>query len=728
MKIKQCIVLALALLTLLSAAIASPPMPQDQGIIPKVQTSGTVSQKLFFSLTAATGIPWDFGSVWVTTVTPTDSSSVANALQAHSAGTSVPALYPVVRDRSGPAERWYWGTYNQQGKLVATGGMVGFSPPPATANQLLPPAGTPAYAALQQEVENYWRDDDPTMEITGMVEWSRVFLQPSDMPGFTYQGEPMTPEQVMMYYDSMAFGSSPPEETPGGRVPYETAKQYYDRSFNFGIDLVRGYGTDRPGIINHVSGGTIVPIILPYTFAQLTTEHSFAEFWQSLVPAALAEAGLTITRVVVGEPVTIKLRGNHRYEVTLQRSGAWFGKSFAGGPLRTAVVIGKTYLELTVTTTPGYPNLVFGGVVTGFDTMIGDALMTVYIAQGSGLTTKVLPLSELPAQASGQMRMLQPHLVSGRPSIAHRNRFETDLSGQWEVPNLQALFQLGYPDLLVARPPSTSLASATDTADDPAEVTSPAAATAPAQIVAQVEYGKRPAIEVCRPDYKGGVLTTLQATGMGDIANVGTPTPDRHFGVGRLREGVNHISVSAVDMTVTIPFWKAKHHVLHMVDPVTSPSGVPSRKRRMVLQVDPPDVLDRANLLAGYRVWSGEEFSVTVVTGGSEYFDMPRPVFDHIVFGSAPIAGAWTVAYWDEALAAMCRSDVPFGGEDPGAYVVTPRRGSTTFRFYCSDVRDIYCLTANLLGTAVNSLATRTLPVFRLLSHTINGYVQPVTS
>lgn len=441
-----------------------------------------------------------------------------------------------------------------------------------------------------------------------------------------------------------------------------------------------------------------------------------------------AEAGLTITRVVVGEPVTIKLRGNHRYEVTLQRSGAWFGKSFAGGPLRTAVVIGKTYLELTVTTTPGYPNLVFGGVVTGFDTMVGDALMTVYIAQGSGLTTKVLPLSELPAQASGQMRMLQPHLVSGRPSIAHRNRFETDLSGQWEVPNLQALFQLGYPDLLVARPPSTSLASATDTADDPAEVTSPAAATAPAQIVAQVEYGKRPAIEVCRPDYKGGVLTTLQATGMGDIANVGTPTPDRHFGVGRLREGVNHISVSAVDMTVTIPFWKAKHHVLHMVDPVTSPNGVPSRKRRMVLQVDPPDVLDRANLLAGYRVWSGEEFSVTVVTGGSEYFDMPRPVFDHIVFGSAPIAGAWTVVYWDEALAAMCRSDVPFGGEDPGAYVVTPRRGSTTFRFYCSDVRDIYCLTANLLGTAVNSLATRTLPVFRLLSHTINGYVQPVTS
>lgn len=290
MKIKQCIVLALALLTLLSAAIASPPMPQDQGIIPKVQTSGTVSQKLFFSLTAATGIPWDFGSVWVTTVTPTDSSSVANALQAHSAGTSVPALYPVVRDRSGPAERWYWGTYNQQGKLVATAGLVGFSPPPATANQLLPPAGTPAYAALQQEVENYWRDDDPTTDITGVVEYTSIYLAYEGGPGFEYQGESVS----SMLWDSLRHGSSPPEVMPGGHVPYETVRQYYDRSFNGGIALVRGYGTDRPGIVNHVIDGEIVPVVVPYTFEELTTEHSFAEFWQSLVPAALAEAGLTM--------------------------------------------------------------------------------------------------------------------------------------------------------------------------------------------------------------------------------------------------------------------------------------------------------------------------------------------------------------------------------------------------------------------------------------------------
>ncbi len=286
------LLLLLALLNLPS--YAAPPLPEDQGIIGRTVSSGSVNQKIFVTLVCPTGVPWDFGSVWATTASPTDSLSVAIAARAQSAGTSVPSLYPVVRDRSGPAERWFWGTYNGQGKLVASSGQVGLSPPPATANQLLPPPGSPAYAALQQEVENYWHDDNPTLEVEGDVEWSRIILQPSDGPGFSYQGEPMSPEQVMMYYDSVIFGSSPPEQTPGGLAIHETAKQYYDRSFNGTISIVRGYGTDRPGIVNHLAGGTIIPITVPYTFEQLTTQQSFANIWSTIVPNALAEAGLVM--------------------------------------------------------------------------------------------------------------------------------------------------------------------------------------------------------------------------------------------------------------------------------------------------------------------------------------------------------------------------------------------------------------------------------------------------
>lgn len=284
----------LALVSIANLAPAAPPQPEDQGIVGRTVTSGTVNQKVFVSLACPDGVPWDFGSRWVTTSSPTDSSSVANALRAQSAGTSVPALYPVVRDRSGPVDSWYWGIYNEQGRLVASADLVGFTPPPATANQLLPPAGTPAYAALQQEVENYWRDDSPLDDIEGDVEWSRIFLQPSDYPGFVYQGQPLTPAEQMMYYDSLVFGSSPPDQTPGGQAIYETAKQYFDRSFNGGINLVRGYGTDRPGIVNHVVDGAIVPVVVPFTFSQLTTEQSFAEFWASIVPNALAEVGLVM--------------------------------------------------------------------------------------------------------------------------------------------------------------------------------------------------------------------------------------------------------------------------------------------------------------------------------------------------------------------------------------------------------------------------------------------------
>lgn len=436
------------------------------------------------------------------------------------------------------------------------------------------------------------------------------------------------------------------------------------------------------------------------------------------------EAGLTITQVLVGDPVTIQRYGGHQYAITLERSSAYFGKSFAGGSMRTSLVIGKTYLEVTFSTASGYPDMVFGGVVTGFGMMVGDALRTVYIAQGSGLTTDVIPQSELPSQASGTIRLLQPHVVSGRPSIAHRNRFETNVSGQWQRANVQALFRLGYPDMLVARPPTTSLLSATDVAENPVEATSPEPATAPPVFAAQVEYGRRPAIEVWRPNYQGDVLQSWQVDGMGDVANVGTDGHDRHLGVGRLREAVNHIQVGLVDMTVTIPLWKAKHHVLHITDTLSSSAPFPSRKRRIVLQVDPDDVLLRADRLGGYRVWSGEEFTVSVATNNSDFFDMPRPVFDQIVLGVAPVMGAWTVAYWDEALGAMCRTNVPFIGEDPSRYGVTPRRGLTVFRFYCADVRDTYCVTANMAATTTNNLATRMLPRFQLLNQTTNGYVQ----
>lgn len=283
--------LLLALLTLLS--FAAPPLPEDQGIIGRTVSSGSVNEKIFVTLVCPTGVPWDFGSIWATTVTPADSLSVANAARVQSAGTSVPSLYPVVRDRSGPAERWFWGEYDFDGRLVAAPGLVGFSPPPATANQLLPPPGSSAYVALQQEIENYWRDDNPTMVVSGTVEWSRVFLGLLGGQGFSYQGEPMTPEQTMMCYDSVVFGSSPPEQTPGGLVIYETAKQYYDRSFNGTISIVRGYGTDQPGVINHFVNGAPVPIIVPYTFQQMT-QQSFGSIWSTIVPNALAEAGLVM--------------------------------------------------------------------------------------------------------------------------------------------------------------------------------------------------------------------------------------------------------------------------------------------------------------------------------------------------------------------------------------------------------------------------------------------------